>query len=495
MDLKRYNIIQFHAESWDGRMLGCQGLHPALAGATPNIDRLAEQGTLFRNAYCTNPICCPSRANMLSGTYTHTCESWNNFKGLEQGMWTYHRGLRGTHDVLLLGKHMDHLTGGHSVMNRIADFLEPLNTACRPVMNDDPAQAFDVDPGTDRRCHRKDWAMADEAAAFLRARKRGDRPFFISLNPGLVHASFRTNRHWIERIPEELVDAPPLDATDHPVDRYQRKAKAWRHGLDSDTVRTVRRIYFAMCAEADAILGEVLGALDASGLAAETIVVFSGDHGELALEHQQYYKMSLLEGSVRVPLVFKGPGIRVGRRIEQPVSLVDLAPTVCEWAGLEPRSCFEGESLAALARGETARSRGWALASYSGITTNTMSWMIRKGDYKLIVHEGYQCRLFNLRDDPGELRDLIDAEPTQAAALQALLDAAVDRAAALRTWNEYRRHSFAQFQRQAKRGLYVDDSYGLAGRPASDYDALMDNAFTGWSAEDETRVAAWLEHG
>lgn len=362
MASKRLNIIQFHAESWDGRMLGCQGLHPALAGATPNIDRLAAQGTLFRNAYCTNPICCPSRANMLSGTYTHTCESWNNFKGLEQGMWTYHHGLRASHDVLLLGKHMDHLTNGHSVMNRIADFLEPLN-------------------------------------------------------PGLVHAAFRTNRHWLERIPEELVDVPPLDATDHPVDLYQRKAKAWRHGLDSATVRTVRRIYFAMCAEADAILGEVLGALDASGLADETVVVFSSDHGELALEHQQYYK------------------------------------------------------------------------------TNTMSWMVRQGDYKLIVHEGYRSRLFNLRDDPGELRDLIDTEPTQVAALQAILDATVDRAAALRTWNEYRRHSFAQFQRQAKRGLYVDDSYGLAGRPASDYAALMDNAFTGWSAEDEARVAAWLDRG
>ena len=74
-----------------------------------NIDRLAAQGTLFRNAYCTNPICCPSRANMLSGTYTHECESWNNFKGLEEGMWTYDKGLRKSHDVKLLGKHGDHV--------------------------------------------------------------------------------------------------------------------------------------------------------------------------------------------------------------------------------------------------------------------------------------------------------------------------------------------------------------------------------------------------
>lgn len=68
-----------HMESWNGRMLDCQSFHPAMANATPNIDSLAERGTLFKNAYCSNPICCPSRANMLSGTYSRNCESWNNF--------------------------------------------------------------------------------------------------------------------------------------------------------------------------------------------------------------------------------------------------------------------------------------------------------------------------------------------------------------------------------------------------------------------------------
>ena len=108
--MKRHNILHFHAESWDGRMLGCQGIHPAMAKATPNIDALATRGTLFRNAYCTDPICCPSRASMLSGTYVHKCEAWNNFKGLETGMWTYRQALKKTHQVLLLGKHDDYLT-------------------------------------------------------------------------------------------------------------------------------------------------------------------------------------------------------------------------------------------------------------------------------------------------------------------------------------------------------------------------------------------------
>lgn len=491
--MKESNIIHFHAESWDGRMLGCQHIHPALAKATPNIDRLASEGTLFQNAYCTNPICCPSRANMLSGTYTHKCESWNNFKGLEQGMWTYHHALRQNHDVLLLGKHMDHLTGGHSVMNRIADFLEPLNTASHPVMNADPAQEYGVDPGTERQYHQNDWKSSDQAIEFIHSRKPGDRPFFISLNPGLVHAAFRTNQYWWDQIPDELVDMPAMDETKHPVEQYQKKAKAWRHGLDRETVKTVRRIYFAMCAEADSIVGDIISALEKSGLANETVVIFSSDHGELALEHQQYYKMSLLEGSARVPLILKGPGITPGQRIKTPVSLIDMAPTICELTGIEKRNCFDGESLLPLIRGNTAESRGWALASYSGVTSNTMSWMLRKGDYKLIVHEGYSSRLFNLRNDPGELNDLIDQETEMATKLLAIIDGEVDRKATLKAWEEYRRHNFAQFQRQAKRGLYCDNSYALAANPSSDYHEIMNNAFTGWTEEDEARITDWIK--
>ncbi|MBN1865512.1 MAG: sulfatase-like hydrolase/transferase [Victivallales bacterium] len=438
------NIVQFHAESWDGRMLGCQKIHPAMAKATPNIDRLATEGTLFRNAYCTNPICCPSRANMLAGAYTHKCESWGNFKGLEQGMWTYHRGLCETYDVLLLGKYMDHLTGGHSVMNRVADFIEPLNTARHPVMNADPAQEFSVAPGDEREFHRGDWETCARAIEFIRSRKAGDQPFFITLNPGLVHPAFRTNQFWLDQIPEALVDAPRMDESRHPVDEYQKRSKAWRQGLDEATVRQIRRIYFAMCAEADAIVGDIMSALQESGLTDETVVIVSSDHGELALDHhQQYYKMSLFEGSARVPLIMKGPGIRPQQCIETPVSLIDIAPTICDLAGIERRKSFDGESLLPLACGETRQSRGWALASYSGVTSNTMSWMLRKGDYKLIVHEGYSSCLFDLRNDPGELNNLIDLEPETAAELLAIIDGEVDRKATLDLWHDWRRHNFA----------------------------------------------------
>lgn len=491
----------FHAESWDGRMLGCQNMYPAIKNATPNIDALAKRGTLFSNAYCTNPICCPSRANMLSGTYTHECESWNNYKGLEHGMWTYVRGMRDTHIIKLLGKHDDHLTGGHTIMNRVADMLEPLNTAQYPVMNYDAAQDIHISENTDIRYHEPDWRMLDDAREFINQyalnKKRSvhskeNKPFFLCLNPGLVHASFHTNQYWLNKIPEELVDLPPVDKSTHPFDIYQKKAKAWRNGFDDETIKKVRRIYSAMCAEADAIVGELVSIIKECGLDDTTTIIFSGDHGELAMEHQQYYKMSHYEGSVRVPLIITGADIKPGQVIDTPVSLIDMAPTICELAHIPQRENFSGESLMPLARGEKKNSRGWALAMNCGVTTNTISYMLRRGDYKLIAYDRYPSRLFNLKDDPQELHDLSNSNPDKLRELEHHLSSTVNRKETSRNWEDYRKHTFAQFRRQAKRGLFYDDSYSLAKNPSSDYYEILNNTFTGWSDEDESRVDEWL---
>lgn len=489
--MKKQNIVMIHAESYDGRMLGNLGMHPA--AVTPNIDALAARGAMFPETYSTHPICCPSRANMWSGTYTHKCESWNNFKGLESGMWAFPDAAESVYDVSYHGKR-DYTTGGHSIMNRIVDFIEPLNTRLLSVMNDDPAQHFEIKDNNEYRCHKGDWEKVDNIKSFLDSRTENDaKPFFVALNTHLVHAAFVTNKYWLERVPEELVDIPPVDNSTHPAFKYQQAAKAWRHGFDDDTVRTVRRIYFAMCAEMDAIVGEIVKKIDELGLADNTTIIFSSDHGELAMEHQLYYKMSMFEGSVRVPLIIAGPDIIPGRKYDNIVSMIDIAPTLCDLAGMPKRDCFDGESLLPLVRGEKNSSRNWAYAMYCGVNSNTNSYMLRQGDYKYISHLDMPSQLFNVRNDPGELEDLIHAEPDIALAMDNKLSEIVDREATNKLIEEYRKHQFKQFRRQAKNGLYVEDSYGLTANPSSDYDKMMDNAFTGWNDEDEARVNAWLE--
>ncbi|MHB9131750.1 MAG: sulfatase family protein [Armatimonadota bacterium] len=487
------NIIHFHAESWDGRLLGAMG-HPALLNATPHIDRLASEGTLFQNAYCTHPICCPSRANMWAGRYTHHCESWNNHKGLEPGMWSLLDHLPATHTLRTLGK-LDYRSGGHTILARLTEWLSAAGID-KPQYDEDVSQCFSVVENDAFRCHEGDWRLVDQAIAFLeeqRAQQPDGKPFFLTLSTGLVHAAFHTNRYWLDKIPEDAVDIPPMDSTDHPCRQFQRMTKAWRYGYDDDTVRQVRRIYFAMCAEADALVGAVYEAMHRLGLADNTYFVFSSDHGELALEHQEWYKMSFYEGSVRVPLVMAGPEITAGQRCENLVSLIDLCPTFLAMAELPPREACDGESLLPLATGRTRESRDWAYACFMGTSLNTSGYMLRMGRWKYIVYVGYPSQLFDIEVDPGELHDLCAREPELARKLDAELRAIVDYEQTHRDVMAYNKEAFRQWRRQAKRGLYVDNTYGLRNTPSADYMTIMDNAFTGYDQADERTVDRWLQ--
>jgi arylsulfatase K len=312
------------------------------------------------------------------------------------------------------------------------------------------------------------------------------------VSTGLVHAAFHTNQYWLHKIPEERVDIPPLDENDHPVRQYQLMAKSWRYGFDGDTVRQVRRIYMAMCAEADAMVGAVYDAMHELGLGEETYFVFSSDHGEMAMEHQDWYKMTLYEGSVRVPMMMAGPGIVPGQRLPNLVSLIDVCPTFIEMGGLAEQKGLDGESLLPLATGQTNESRDWALACFMGCTLNTSGYMLRKGRWKYVAYVGYAPQLFDIENDPGELVDLCETHPNVVKRLDADLRAILDYEQTHRDWLAYCKSAFGQWRRQAQRGLYIDASYALKDAPSNDYWKIMDNAFTGYNQDDERKVVEWL---
>jgi len=258
-------------------------------------------------------------------------------------------------------------------------------------------------------------------------------------------------------------------------------------------VRQVRRIYFAMIAELDALVGALYEAMHRLGLADDTYFVFSSDHGELALEHQDWYKMSFYEGSVRVPLLMTGPGIKANQQCRNLISVIDLCPTFMAMAGLPGRDGLDGESLLPLAAGETANSRDRAYACFTGTSLNTTGYMLRKGRWKYVVYVGYPSQLFDMEKDPGELHDVIGQEPDIAAQLDRELRLIVDYEQTHRDVMDYNKNAFRQWRRQARRGLYVDASYGLRDNPSSDYWKIMDNAFTGYDEADEARVERWLK--
>jgi choline-sulfatase len=192
--------------------------------------------------------------------------------------------------------------------------------------------------------------------------------------------------------------------------------------LTAEQAATARRGYFAAVSELDQRIGELLGVLDRTGLAMDTIVLFTADHGEMLGERGLWYKMSFFDGSARVPLMAAGPGIRPGR-IETPVSHLDLAPTIAALAGIEPAGAeFSGVSLAAALTGGD-EPHGDAAAEYLAEGVTAPALMIRRGRFKYIRCGDDPEQLFDLVKDPLELHNLA-SEGTPPAALTELRDAA-----------------------------------------------------------------------
>ncbi len=471
---------------------------PSMQRATPNIDRLASNGVLFRRNYCSHPICCPSRANMWSGRYTHHCESWNNHKGLEPGDTTLMDLLHDAGYTFIaddyrdigLGK-SDYRSGGHSHLARVTAWTGPADIRL-PVYGRG-SQDLEIRTG-EENAYQKDWNNVSRAKDFLEVQEGSDDPFFLYMATGAVHPAFRTTSHWMDKIDMDKISIPPEDEEVHPVFQYQRINKQWKHGFDPETVRMFKAAYYAMCAEADAMVGELVKTIHDLGLKDDTYFIFSSDHGELATDHRNWYKMNLYEGASRVPLIVTGPEVKPGREVDNITSLIDIFPTIAELTEIETPENVDGESLVPLLRGETDENRNKALALHTGTASNTTMFMLRKGAWKYIAYPGYGPQLFNLDEDPDEVRNLADSREEVAEDMDQELRAMVDYEEVHRRCIEYDKKAFKEWRRKAKRGEFRDTSYSRSDEnPATTYEEIMANCYVGWSQEHEEKLNKWLE--
>jgi len=484
----RANIIFIHTDSMDGRAMGCMG-HPAMGAATPNLDALARRGALFRNAYSNNPICCPSRASMMSGQWTHHCEAWNNYKGLSDDAPTFRTRLDdGGYLTKFFGKE-DYLSGGHTIRARVSPWTRSANIE-RPVYRMPGPRIVDKDQP---RVHERDWEDVDASIEWLKQTGIPDaRPFMLYVGIRAPHPAFTISRTYLDRIPESKVTLPPADEQDHPVMRYQRIHKNWMHGFSDDMGRTIRRIYFAMIAEVDAMVGHMLDEVEKLGLLDSSYVIFSSDHGELAMEHRQFYKMSAYEASARVPLIVSGPGCVSGAAVEAPVSLVDIYPTLMDMAGLDRPAGLDGHSLLPEMTGKASGRPDWVLSEFHGTSLNTGCFMLRRGDWKYIAYVGYEPQLFNLKDDPDEIRNLAQTRPDVARDMDRLLRSVVDIEAVDAKVKAYDRRSFRAWREEQRKA----GTYRLTmAKIFSGWDGLADGEGRPWTDEEERRIEAWLGQG
>ncbi|MFW5474933.1 sulfatase-like hydrolase/transferase [Knoellia sp. CPCC 206450] len=426
---------------------------------TPNLDRLADEGVLFESCYVQNPVCSPSRASLMTGRYVPNHGLHANGVDLDPGTELFTRRLADSgYDCGLVGKlHLASCHGGR-LEPRVDDGFRVFRwahdpypgssenayhrwlRASHPELHDAAMRGDEGDPTWDTmptEAHYSRW-IGDETIDFLTTSRHKDKPFFFVANFFDPHHGFGAPQEYVDlydpaSLPrpvtteDELSSKPPI-FEDASKKSYAGHARGFVEYTE-DELQEVRAAYYAMVTLVDAEVGRILDALDAEGLADDTIVVFTSDHGEMLGDHRLMLKGPFMyDCAVRVPLIIRWPGhVQPGRRTEL-VQWVDLAPTFLDAAGVEAPSTFQGASLLPLLGGDADGWRDWALCQYrdSGHSYDppVHVTMLRHDHWKLVVHHGSPA---SARARTGELYDL-DADPQELTNLWADADHAGTRA-------------------------------------------------------------------
>jgi choline-sulfatase len=236
------------------------------------------------------------------------------------------------------------------------------------------------------------------------------------------HDPFAITRKFWDRYNHKDIDMPavapfPYDQLDPHSRRLYHVCALDEYAQTEERVRNARHAYYSMISYIDDKVGQLLEVLDNSGLRDDTIILFISDHGEMLGERGLWYKMSFFEWSARVPMVFHAPARFAPRRVCQPVSLVDLLPTIAEIAlnGKSPvySDTLDGHSLLPLLEGSDIKNPGAVYGEMLGEGAVAPLLMIRRGCYKYIYSEPDPEQLFDLEKDPNELHNLADRQEFQ----------------------------------------------------------------------------------
>ena len=374
-------------------------------GATPRLDALAKQGVYFKRAYCNAPVCTASRQSLITGKLPHAVGVTRlptplPASAVTLGDWLAHRG----YVTAAFGKmHFNSpLTHGFEERIDTPDWRKNLRShppkggdqivPWRPFK--DPASVWlnaEVKPYGLPDASMEATFFADRAADFF-VRHKNDR-FALVVGFNEPHSPFKFPDDWPRRYSPDDFTAPPVSEADR---RVQPKVF---QGITPEQTRGITAAYYTSISYVDAKIGRILDALDASGLADDTIVVYLGDNGYLRGHHGRFEKHCLYERAVRVPMIVRWPKhIKAGTQVNEMIEYVDLLPTLYELAGVAPPSDLQGRSFAALAEGKPgAKGRRYVFSEY----LENEEAMVADGRYKLIVGSGQRRRLDGyVTDDP-----------------------------------------------------------------------------------------------
>ena len=461
---ERANLLYIHSDQHAPQVLRCYG-DPLVA--TPHLDDLAARGVLCSQVYCPAPVCVSSRMAMLSGRYPHDIGGWTNHDMLPAAVPTMAHAMgAGGYRPTLIGRmhsrgpdqllgYAERLVGDHS--GNYSEGGAPgnaLSMLTRAGAGQSGYQVHDEDV-TAAAVHWLDRLGVQRRAGQMAG------PFSLSLGYMLPHMPFIARREDYVKY-RSRINPPahprPLDDQVHPFLQWWRRHSGW-DGASEEQVLNARAAYWALVTRRDAMIGQVLQALRDNGLAENTLVVYTSDHGEQVGEHGLWSKRTFYERSVKVPAILCWPGhLPAGARCERVMSSLDINATMLAALECPALPHARGRNVLGVLQGAATDWEDVAFSEYC-LDEGHYHRMVRRDEWKLNYYHGMEPQLFNLREDPDELRDC--AADSVCAEIRATLEREV-----LAGWDP---EAIARRMRSRRADRQMIDQWVKEVKPADQY--------------------------
>lgn len=388
---------------------------------TPCLDRLAEQGISFSNAYTTQPVCQPARSAIFTGLYPHSCNSWTNCTALSQDVKTIGQRLR-DHQVrtAYIGKW--HLDGGdYFGLGKCPDgwdpeywydmrnYLNELTPEERLASRKSSSMETMEIPSDFTFAHR----CTDRAVKFLEEHGKDD--FFLCVSYDEPHDPFLCPEEYRKMYQDyEFPTSPNIKDTLEGKPDYQKVWAGDRRYQDRNQIHLKDPYYFGCNSFVDAQIGRVIEAIDQYA-GEEAVIIYTSDHGEMMQSHCLTLKgPAVYEEITHIPLMMRGAGIQPGSVSSGPISHINLAPTILDLFHITPPPTFAGKSLLPQAFGETERVNEYCFIEFGRYEIDHDGFggfqplrAVFDGRYKLSINLLSQDEFYDLQQDPYEMENRI----------------------------------------------------------------------------------------
>ena len=437
---RKPNILYIMADDHTSQAIGCYGLRLSTFAPTKNIDRIAAEGALLKNCFCTNSICVPSRATILTGQYSHINGATTLAGRLDPDADNVAKHLRKAgYETAVVGKwHLKQTPSGFDYYN----VLRGQGRYQNPIL---------YERGKDWKKGGKEYegystdVIADQALGWLKDRETSGKPFFLMCHFKAVHEPFFNHDRYGHLFADQDIPEPedlfwpespkgkrfkgwPLETL---AERYQKNSGRYpqpplqTQGKDAEGIRKATyqkfmKDYLRTVAGINDNVGRLLAYLDATGRSRDTVVIYTADQGYFLGEHNMFDKRFMLEESLRMPFLIRYPGeIKPGTIVNDIILNVDFAELFLDYAGATVPGTMQGRSFRRNLTGQTPGD--WRDAMYYHYWTHQdprpSHYGIRTQRYKLIYYYGLlrmnrkpeECwELYDLNEDPREFVNQYD---------------------------------------------------------------------------------------